>query len=84
MNLHLEDRLSDKVYSLSGGQRQALSLVMATLCESKILLLDEHTAALDPKMAKVVMKLTDTIIKKHNLTALMVTHSMTQALKVWG
>jgi len=73
--------LKDKVSSLSGGQRQALSLIMATLLGSKILLLDEHTAALDPKIAKNIMQLTDKIVKKHKLTALMITHSMTQALE---
>lgn len=81
IGIGLEDRLSDKVSSLSGGQRQALSLVMATLLGSKILLLDEHTAALDPKIARKIMKLTDRIIKKHNVTALMITHSMSQALE---
>ncbi|GAB4164032.1 MAG: ABC transporter ATP-binding protein [Rickettsiaceae bacterium] len=81
IGIGLEDRLTDKVSSLSGGQRQALSLVMATLLGSKILLLDEHTAALDPKIAKKIMKLTAKIIKKHKLTALMITHSMTQALE---
>lgn len=81
IDIGLEDRLADKVSSLSGGQRQALSLIMATLLGSKILLLDEHTAALDPKIAKNIMQLTDKIIKKHKLTALMITHSMTQALE---
>jgi putative tryptophan/tyrosine transport system ATP-binding protein len=81
IGIGLEDRLTDKVSSLSGGQRQALSLVMATLLGSKILLLDEHTAALDPKIAKKIMKLTDNIVKKHKLTALMITHSMSQALE---
>lgn len=81
IGIGLEDRLTDKVSSLSGGQRQALSLVMATLLGSKILLLDEHTAALDPKIAKKIMQLTDKIVKTHNLTALMITHSMSQALE---
>ncbi len=81
IDIGLEDRLKDKVSSLSGGQRQALSLIMATLLGSKILLLDEHTAALDPKIAKNIMQLTDKIIKKHKLTALMITHSMIQALE---
>lgn len=81
IGIGLEDRLTDKVASLSGGQRQALSLIMATLLGSKILLLDEHTAALDPKIAKKIMKLTDKIVKRHNLTALMITHSMSQALE---
>jgi len=81
IDIGLEDRLTDKVSSLSGGQRQALSLVMATFLGSKILLLDEHTAALDPKIAKKIMQLTDKIVKRHKLTALMITHSMTQALE---
>lgn len=81
LGIGLEDRLKDKVSSLSGGQRQSLSLVMATLLGSKILLLDEHTAALDPKIAKKVMQVTDKIIKNHRLTTLMITHSMTQALE---
>lgn len=81
IGIGLENRLTDKVASLSGGQRQALSLIMATLLGSKILLLDEHTAALDPKIAKKMMHLTDKIVKRHNLTALMITHSMSQALE---
>ncbi len=81
LNMGLENRLKDEVSSLSGGQRQALSLIMATLQDSKILLLDEHTAALDPKIAKVIMGITEKIIKKYKLTALMITHSMTQALE---
>lgn len=81
LEMGLEDRLTDKVASLSGGQRQALSLIMATLLGSKILLLDEHTAALDPKIARRIMQITDKIIKKHGLTALMITHSMSQALE---
>ena len=81
IGIGLEDRLTDKVASLSGGQRQALSLIMATLLGSKILLLDEHTAALDPKIAKKIMQLTDKIVKRHKLTALMITHSMSQALE---
>jgi putative ABC transport system ATP-binding protein len=80
LGMGLEKRLNDKVASLSGGQRQALSLIMATLLGSKVLLLDEHTAALDPKFGKVIMELTNKMIKKYNLTALMITHSMTQAL----
>ena len=81
VGIGLEDRLKDKVSLLSGGQRQALSLMMATLLGSKILLLDEHTAALDPKIAKQIMKLTGEIIRQHKLTALMITHSMSQALE---
>lgn len=65
---------------LSGGQRQALSLVMATLSGSEVLLLDEHTAALDPGMAEFVMELTQRLVTEHRLTTLMVTHSMRQAL----
>lgn len=81
LDMGLERRLGDEVASLSGGQRQALSLVMATLQSSKILLLDEHTAALDPKIAKTIMYLTEKIVKTHRLTALMITHSMAQALE---
>ncbi len=81
LGIGLEDRLNDVVASLSGGQRQSLSLVMATIVGSKILLLDEHTAALDPKIAQKVMQVTDKIIKKYNLTALMITHSMDQAIE---
>jgi putative ABC transport system ATP-binding protein len=81
LGIGLENRLKDKVASLSGGQRQAVSLVMATLQPSKILLLDEHTAALDPKMAKTILELTQKLITKHKLTALMITHSMSQALE---
>lgn len=81
IGIGLEDRLTDKVASLSGGQRQSLSLIMATLLGSKILLLDEHTAALDPKIAKKIMQLTGKIVKRHKLTALMITHSMSQALE---
>jgi putative ABC transport system ATP-binding protein len=80
LQLGLEDRLQDKVANLSGGQRQALSLVMATLQESKILLLDEHTAALDPKIASKIMELTNEIIYQKKLTTLMITHSMQQAI----
>lgn len=81
VGIGLERRLKDKVALLSGGQRQALSLVMATMQHSKILLLDEHTAALDPKIAKSILEITAKIVKKHNLTTLMITHSMTQALE---
>lgn len=81
IGIGLEMRLKDKVSSLSGGQRQALSLIMATMLGSKILLLDEHTAALDPKIAKNIMELTGRIINRRKLTALMITHSMSQALE---
>lgn len=80
LSLGLENRLKDPVGLLSGGQRQALSLLMASLRPSKILLLDEHTAALDPKTAQFVLALTDRIVRENNLTALMVTHSMQQAI----
>jgi putative ABC transport system ATP-binding protein len=80
--LGLENRLTDKMGLLSGGQRQAVSLLMASLTPSSILLLDEHTAALDPKTASFVLKLTQNIIAEQKLTALMVTHSMKQALEV--
>lgn len=80
LNLGLENRLSDQMGLLSGGQRQAVSLLMASLQPSRILLLDEHTAALDPKTAAFVLKLTDQIVAENQLTALMVTHSMRQAL----
>ena len=81
LNLGLENRLTDRIGLLSGGQRQAVSLLMASLHPSKILLLDEHTAALDPKTATFVLELTDRIIAENNLTAMMVTHSMQQALQ---
>ena len=80
LGLGLEDRLGDNIGLLSGGQRQAVSLVMATLSESKLLLLDEHTAALDPRMAAFIIDLTKTIVNEFNLTVMMVTHSMKDAL----
>ncbi|WP_142847810.1 ABC transporter ATP-binding protein [Telmatospirillum sp. J64-1] len=80
LGLGLENRLGDRMGLLSGGQRQAITLVMATLNPMKILLLDEHTAALDPKTAAFVMDLTDRIVQDGKLTTLMVTHSMRQAL----
>lgn len=80
LGLGLEDRLGDNIGLLSGGQRQAVSLVMATLSDSKLLLLDEHTAALDPRMAAFIIDLTKTIVKEFNLTVMMVTHSMKDAL----
>ncbi len=82
LDLGLEKRLNDKIGLLSGGQRQAVSLLMASLQPSKLLLLDEHTAALDPKTAAFILELTEHIIHEEKLTALMVTHSMSQALKV--
>ncbi len=80
LGLGLEDRLGDNIGLLSGGQRQAVSLVMATLADSKLLLLDEHTAALDPRMAAFIIDLTNKIVKEFNLTVMMVTHSMKDAL----
>lgn len=80
LDLNLENRLNDKVGLLSGGQRQALTLLMATLKKPKLLLLDEHTAALDPKTAKKVLELTDDLVKRDNLTAFMVTHNMQDAI----
>ena len=80
-DLGLEDRLSTKVALLSGGQRQALTLLMATLQKPDLLLLDEHTAALDPKTAAKVLEMTDKIISDNNLTAIMVTHNMKDAIK---
>lgn len=80
LNLGLENRLADRIGLLSGGQRQAVSLLMASLKPSRILLLDEHTAALDPKTAAFVLELTAKIVEQQKLTAMMVTHSMRQAL----
>ena len=80
LNLGLEDRLTAKVGLLSGGQRQALTLLMATLLKPKVLLLDEHTAALDPKTAEKVLKATDRIIEEDKLTTIMVTHNMRDAI----
>ncbi len=84
LGLNLENRLAEPVVAFSGGQRQAASLVMATLAESRILLLDEHTAALDPKMAEFVLSLTRRAASEFNLTMLMVTHSMKAALSCGG
>lgn len=80
LNLGLEKRLGDRIGLLSGGQRQAVSLLMASLQPSRILLLDEHTAALDPKTAAFVLELTARIVSESKLTTMMVTHSMRQAL----
>ncbi|MCI6284112.1 ABC transporter ATP-binding protein [Selenomonas sp.] len=81
LHLGLEDRMESKVGLLSGGQRQALTLLMATMAEPKLLLLDEHTAALDPKTAEKVLALTKSIVEKQHLTTLMITHNMRDALK---
>lgn len=80
LGLGLENRLDNQVGTLSGGQRQALTLLMATIATPKLLLLDEHTAALDPKAADQMMKITDAIIKKNHITTLMITHNLKQAL----
>jgi putative ABC transport system ATP-binding protein len=82
LGLGLEDRLRTRVGMLSGGQRQALSLLMASFTHPRILLLDEHTAALDPQRAELVTELTKRVVADNGLTALMVTHNMTQALRV--
>ena len=81
LGLGLEDRMTAKVGLLSGGQRQALTLLMAALQTPKLLLLDEHTAALDPGTAAKVLELSDRIIQEHGLTALMITHNMTDAIR---
>lgn len=81
LDLGLENRLTTDVAFLSGGQRQALTLLMATLRRPDLLLLDEHTAALDPKTSEMVLKLTEKIINEQKLTALMITHNMTDAVK---
>ncbi|MDO5136035.1 MAG: ATP-binding cassette domain-containing protein [Eubacteriales bacterium] len=80
LDLGLEDRLTSKVGLLSGGQRQALTLLMATLKKPKLLLLDEHTAALDPKTAAKVLSITDMIVQRDHLTTLMITHNMRDAI----
>ena len=82
LGLGLEDRMSSKVGLLSGGQRQALTLLMATLRTPKLLLLDEHTAALDPKTAAKVLELTQKIVEDQKLTAMMVTHNMRDAIAI--
>ena len=81
LGLGLEDRMNQPVGLLSGGQRQALTLLMATIVTPKLLLLDEHTAALDPNTAAQVMKLTDQIIHENKITTLMITHNLRQALE---
>lgn len=80
LNLGLEDKLNTKVKSLSGGQRQALALVMSTLTPIELLILDEHTAALDPKTADIIMELTRKVVEEKNLTAIMVTHNLRYAI----
>ena len=80
LNLGLEERMNQPVGLLSGGQRQALTLLMATLVTPKLLLLDEHTAALDPKTAAKVLSITDKLVNENNLTTLMITHNMKDAI----
>ena len=82
LDLGLDTRMSAKVGLLSGGQRQALTLLMATLTDPKLLLLDEHTAALDPKTARKVLELTEKIVNERQLTTLMVTHNMNDAIRL--
>ena len=81
LDLGLEDRMTSKVGLLSGGQRQAVTLLMATLKKPKLLLLDEHTAALDPKTAAKVLALSEKIVQENHLTTLMITHNMKDAIK---
>lgn len=81
LNLGLEDMLEARVGSLSGGQRQALALLMSTMTPISFLILDEHTAALDPKTADIIMELTDQVVREKQLTALMVTHNLRYALE---
>ena len=81
LGLGLEDRMTSKVGLLSGGQRQAVTLLMAAMAEPKLLLLDEHTAALDPKTAEKVLEITEDIVNKNKLTTLMITHNMRDAIK---
>ena len=82
LELGLEERMTTKVGVLSGGERQALSLLMATFTQPKLLLLDEHTAALDPTRARHVIELTKYLVQSHQLTTLMITHNMQQAIEV--
>lgn len=81
LNMGLEDRMKQPVGLLSGGQRQALTLLMATFNPPKLLLLDEHTAALDPQTAEKVLELTNNIVKENNITCMMITHNMESALR---
>ena len=81
LNLGLEDKIKTKVGSLSGGQRQAMALLMSTMTPIEFLILDEHTAALDPKTAELIMELTDKIVKEKKLTTIMVTHNLRYAIE---
>lgn len=80
LDINLEDRLKNRVGLLSGGQRQSLTLLMTVLSRPRLLLLDEHTAALDPKNAEIILKLTDKFVKEFKLTAMMITHNMSHAI----
>ena len=82
LNMQLEDRIDNRIATLSGGQRQALTLLMASWSKPRLLLLDEHTAALDPKSADQVIRLSEEIVRRERLTTMMVTHSMAQAAKL--
>ena len=82
LDLGLENRLTSKVGLLSGGQRQAITLLMATMQNPKLLLLDEHTAALDPQTAAKVLKITDELVREGNITTLMITHNMKDAIRL--
>ena len=82
LGMGLEDRMNHPVGTLSGGQRQALTLLMATMVTPKLLLLDEHTAALDPGTAEKVLEITKNVVSERNITCLMVTHNMTQAIEL--
>ena len=82
LDLGLENRLTTKVGLLSGGQRQAITLLMATMQNPKLLLLDEHTAALDPQTAAKVLEITETLVKENNITTLMITHNMKDAIRL--
>ena len=81
LNLGLEDKINVPVGSLSGGQRQALALIMATMQPIEFLILDEHTAALDPKTAEIIMELTDKIVREKQVTTIMVTHNLRYAVE---
>ena len=80
-NMGLENKLNIKVNSLSGGQRQALALIIANMTDISLLILDEHTAALDPKSSETIMHLTDKIVREHNITTIMVTHNLRFAVE---
>ncbi|MBO4358421.1 MAG: ATP-binding cassette domain-containing protein, partial [Erysipelotrichaceae bacterium] len=82
LDMGLEDRMDTPVRLLSGGQRQALTLIMATINPPKLLLLDEHTAALDPNSADKVLEITKKIVEENHITCMMITHNMNQALKI--